>query len=208
MKVSKAGLEIIKAHEGLRLTAYRCPAGVWTIGYGITSGAGVGKVAQGMKITQAEAEEMLKSALAIYEQGVIKAIKRQPTQAQFDAMLSLAYNIGVGAFSRSSVVRHFNAGDIQKAADAFRLWNKGGGKVLPGLVRRRKEERDLFLSASAPAKPAEPLPPPPPPAPVQPPEPAPAPPVAQPDPAPKIGAWIATAAAALIAAFAAWIMKG
>lgn len=207
MNVSKAGLDLIKAHEGLRLNAYRCPAGVWTIGYGITSGAGVGKITEGMKITQAQAEEMLRKALAVYERGVVKALDRRPTQPQFDAMVSLAYNIGVGGFARSSVVRHFNAGDIQKAADSFRLWNKANGKVLPGLTKRRETERKLFLSSGA-GKPVEPAPIPPAPTPPPATEPPPAPTPVAPDPAPNIAAWIAAAAIALVAAFAAWIMKG
>lgn len=147
MKVSKEGLELIKKHEGLRLEAYRCPAGVWTIGYGITSAAGVGKVTPGMKITHAQAEDMLRRALAVFERGVQDALTRRPTQPQFDALVSFAFNVGVGAMARSSVVRHFNAGDIEKAAGAFLLWNKANGKVLPGLTRRRREERDLFLTA-------------------------------------------------------------
>jgi lysozyme len=214
MKVSIAGLDLIKKHEGLRLNAYRCPAGVWTIGYGITSSAGVGKVTPGMKITQAEAEDMLRRALAVFEAGVEKAIKRQPTQAQFDAMVSLAYNIGVGAFSKSSVVRHFNAGDMDRAAISFLMWNKAAGKVLPGLTKRRADERAWFLRASPMAH-DEPMPP----------AVTPAPPPAGPEPvavepakepakeaplAPgkSIAGWLLAAGAALFAALAAWMTQG
>lgn len=208
MKVSAAGLDLVKKHEGLRLEAYRCPAGVWTIGYGITSAAGVGTVARGMKITHDEAEDMLRRALRIFERGVQDALTRRPTQAQFDAMVSLAYNIGVGAFKRSSVLRHFNAGDMDKAAGAFLMWNKANGKVLPGLTRRRTEERQWFLKAS-PAVPSEPVPPTPKPAeppPVVAPEAPPMPPPAE--PGKQISWGIIGALAALFAAFAAWITTG
>jgi lysozyme len=211
MKVSTAGLDLIKKHEGLRLNAYRCPAGVWTIGYGITSSAGVGKVTPGMKITQAEAEDMLRRALAVFEAGVEKAIKRQPTQAQFDAMVSLAYNIGVGAFSKSSLVRRFNDGNIAGAADAFLMWNKAGGRVLKGLENRRKDERAWFLRSSPlahdePAKPAvKPAAPPP-----AAPEPVAVEPAKEPakEPGKSIAGWLLAAGAALFAALAAWMTQG
>ena len=153
MRTSDQGIALLKKHEGLRLTAYPDPASggePWTIGYGTTSRAGVGKVTRGMKISQAQAEDMLRRSLVGYEQGVLKAITRTPTQNQFDAMVSLAYNIGVGAMSKSSVIRHFNANDDVKAGGAFLLWNKAAGKVMPGLTRRRAEERALFLKPSAP----------------------------------------------------------
>lgn len=145
MKTSQAGLDLIKAHEGLRLKAYRCPAGVLTIGYGTTSSAGVGKIAEGMAITKIQAESMLVRSLEAFEQGVLAALKKPPTQHQFDALVSFAYNVGVAAMAKSSVVRHLNAGDPAKAAEAFGLWVKAGGRVLPGLVKRRQAERDLFL---------------------------------------------------------------
>ena len=146
MKTSKAGIDLIKRWEGVKLTAYKCPAGIWTIGYGHTSAAGPPKVEQGMTITEREAEEILARDLFKYAQGVISAITARPTQPQFDAMVSLCYNIGPGAFAKSSLVRRFNAGNIAEAADAFLMWNKAGGRVLEGLERRRKEERALFLT--------------------------------------------------------------
>lgn len=148
MKTSADGIALIKQFEGLRLTAYPDPATggePWTIGYGTTTGAGVGKVAKGMTITPVQAESMLVRSLEAYERGVLAALKSPPGQHQFDAMVSLAYNIGLGKFAQSSVVRFFNAGDITRAAGAFLLWNKAAGKVLPGLTRRRQAERDLFL---------------------------------------------------------------
>lgn len=152
MRTSSEGLALIKSFEGLRLTAYRCPAGVWTIGYGTTSAAGVGKIEAGMKITQVQAESMLIRSLVDYEEGVLRALVIRPTQNQFDALVSLAYNIGIGAMSKSSVVKALNRGDVAKAGDSFMLWNKAGGKVLPGLVRRREAEKTLFLRSSGSAK--------------------------------------------------------
>lgn len=152
MKTSQAGIDLIKAYEGLRLTAYPDPGtggDPWTIGYGTTTAAGVGKITKGMKITQVQAESMLVRSLEAYEQGVTAALSRTPNQHQFDAMVSLAYNIGVGRFSTSSVARFFNAGDLSKAAASFMMWTKSGKgaqrRVLPGLVKRRQTERDLFL---------------------------------------------------------------
>lgn len=211
MKVSASGLEIVKKHEGLRLTAYRCPAGVWTIGYGVTSRAGVGAVTPGMKITAAQAEDMLRDALGVFERGVQDALTRRPTQSQFDAMVSLAYNIGIPAFKRSSVLRHFNAGDMDKAAGAFLMWNKANGKVLPGLTRRRGDERALFLTAAPPAAdpPPQRVPDPKPPIPND--EPVlrpPADPVEPEKPGKSLAAWILAGLMALIAAAAAFIAKG
>jgi lysozyme len=154
MRISPVGLAIIKKHEGLRLKAYLCPAGVWTIGYGTTGP----NIKPGMKITKEEAERLLADGLATYEQGVLAACSpRRPNQAQFDAMVSLCYNIGVANFKKSSVVRQFKAGNDEEAALAFNMWVKarapssvsanGGPKkvTLPGLVRRRAEESNLFL---------------------------------------------------------------
>lgn len=152
MKTSLEGIALIKKFEGLRLKAYPDPGTggePWTIGYGTTSAAGVGKITKGMTITEVQAESMLVRSLEAYEAGVLKALARTPTQHQLDAMVSLAYNIGVGAFAKSSVVKFYNAGDIAKAADAFLMWSKAAGKTLPGLVVRRQAERDLFLKPDA-----------------------------------------------------------
>lgn len=147
MKTSSAGLALIKKWEGCKLTAYRDSVGVWTIGYGVTTAAGFGPITKGMKITQAQAETWLVEGLRKYEAAVDRALKRLPSQAQFDAMASLCWNIGPGNFAKSSVVRRFNDGDLRGAADAFRLWNKASGKVLKGLTNRREAERALFLKA-------------------------------------------------------------
>lgn len=148
MKTSRTGIALIKKWEGCRLSSYQCSAGVWTIGYGLTSAAGIIPVKPGMKITQAQADEYLVASLVKYEAAVQNALRRSPNQNQFDACVSLCFNIGPGAFAGSSIVRRFNEGDAQGAADAFRLWNKAGGKVLQGLVNRREEERALFLRPS------------------------------------------------------------
>jgi lysozyme len=144
MRTNKAGLNLIKEFEGFRTKAYKCPAGVWTIGYGHTSMAGPPAVKPGMVVSRTEAEAILRRDLKVFEDGVKSAIKVQLNSNQFSACVSLCYNIGVGAFSRSSVARFCNKGQWKKAADAFALWNKAGGKVLPGLTRRRAAEAALF----------------------------------------------------------------
>lgn len=141
MKIGQRGLALIKQYEGCRLKAYKCPAGVWTIGYGSTGPhVGAGKV-----ITQAEAEALLRQDLVRFERAVAQA--DSATQNQFDAMVSLAFNIGIGAFQKSSVLRKHNAGDHAGAKASFALWNKAGGRVLSGLVTRRAAEADLYGDA-------------------------------------------------------------
>lgn len=148
--INKAALDLIKEFEGFRAHAYRDPVGILTIGYGTTAAAGVGITPKiGMTITEAKATAYLDAAVTKFAHHVTAALKRPATPVQFGAMVSLAYNIGPEAFAKSSICRKFNAGDMQGAADAFLLWNKAGGKVLNGLVRRRQAERALFLSKPA-----------------------------------------------------------
>ena len=143
--INAAGLALIKEFEGFRAAAYLDPVGIVTIGYGTTAAAGVGITPRlGMTISEAEASGYLLRALDTFAATIRPAVIGKPTPNQWAAMLSLAYNIGPEAFRRSSVLRLFNAGDTAGAADAFRLWNKAGGRVLPGLVRRREAERALF----------------------------------------------------------------
>lgn len=152
MKTSPEGIALIKKFEGLRLKAYPDPATggePWTIGYGTTSSAGVGKIKRGMSITEPQAESMLIRSLASYELAVMHALNKPPAQHQFDALVSFAYNVGVTNMSRSSVVKYLNAGMVEKAAAAFLLWNKAAGRVMPGLTRRRAAERDLFSKPDA-----------------------------------------------------------
>lgn len=140
--VSQKGLALIKEFEGLRLKAYRCPAGVVTIGYGWTKGVRMGDV-----WTRQKAEEMLVEGVKPYAATVAKAIGKTPTsQGEFDALVSFCYNAGPGNFLKSSMLRRHLRGQKQLAADAFLKWTKGGGRTLPGLVRRRRAERALYLS--------------------------------------------------------------
>ncbi|MCH1880943.1 lysozyme [Alcaligenes ammonioxydans] len=144
--MSADGLAILRYFESCRLEAYWDADGkVWTIGWGDT-GPDVG---QGLRITQAEADQRLQRRLAHeFVPGVLNALTRPATQAQLDAMVDLAYNIGVEAFQGSTLVRLFNAGDQAGAAEQFPRWNKSGGKVLLGLRRRRAADRARFLGAS------------------------------------------------------------
>lgn len=138
-QIGAAGLALIKEFEGLELKAYLCPAKVWTIGYGSTGP----HVTPGQVITEAQAEARLQRDLDRFEDAVARAAPGA-TQAQFDAMTSLAFNIGIGAFLKSSVLRLHKAGEHRAAAEAFGMWVKGGGRVLPGLQRRRAKEADLY----------------------------------------------------------------
>lgn len=143
--MSNEGLLVLRHFEGLRLKAYRDPVGVWTIGYGHTGP----DVYEGLVWSQAQADKALRERLdREFVPGVLAVIKRSMRQHELDAMVDLAYNIGVSAFQGSTLVRKFNAGDTAGAADEFLRWNRAGGKVLLGLRRRRAAERALFLGAS------------------------------------------------------------
>ena len=139
LTIGEKGLELIKSFEGLRLRAYLCPAKVWTIGYGHT-----GDVRGGQVITQSQADDLLKQDLRRFEIAVRKLAKVPLTQNQFDALVSFAYNVGEAALSRSTLLRKLNAGDLAGTKLEFAKWNKGGGKVLAGLTRRRADEANLF----------------------------------------------------------------
>lgn len=134
--------DIIKQFEGCKLTAYLCPAGVPTIGWGSTGP----DIKLGMTWTQEQADERLERDVKRFYDGVVQLVTAKATPNQTAACTSLSYNIGLGNFRASTVLRKLNEGDIAAAADAFRMWNKGGGKVLPGLVARREAERTLFLT--------------------------------------------------------------
>jgi len=151
--INKAALDLIKEFEGFRANAYKDPVGIWTIGYGTTAMAQVGiEPKAGMVITEAQALAYLDAAIVKFEHNVTKVLKRPANENEYGAMVSLAYNIGPSAFAKSSVLRKFNEGDNVGAADAFLLWNKAGGKVMAGLTRRRKAERDFFLKPVASAE--------------------------------------------------------
>lgn len=142
-RVNQAGLELIKSFEGCRLKAYRCPAGVWTIGYGHTGR----DVVAGLMISQETADELLRDDLAKFEAGVVALVGSSPTNDnQFSALVSFAFNCGLGALAKSSVLVNHKSGRKQAAAASFGKWVKGGGRVLPGLVRRRAAEKALYLA--------------------------------------------------------------
>jgi len=144
MKISKDGLNLIKEFEGVRLTAYKCPADVWTIGIGHTSAAGAPEVKPGMKITLQEAYDILNSDLGQYEDAINKLVKVPLTQNQFDAVVSFVYNVGVGAFQKSTLLKKLNDGQYNAVPGELMKWTKAGGKELPGLVRRRRAEAALW----------------------------------------------------------------
>lgn len=146
MKTSPSGRAAITRREGNKLKAYKDSVGVLTIGVGHTSAAGPPRVVSGMTITAQESDDILSRDLALFEKAVSSAVKVPLKQNEFDALVSLAFNIGAGAFSKSTLVRKLNAGDRAGAADQFLVWNKAGGKVLKGLASRRADERKQFLS--------------------------------------------------------------
>lgn len=141
MKISQVGLDLIKSSEGCKLKAYRCSANVLTVGFGHTGD----DVFEGQEITQADADALLKFDIARYENGVSRVCPKI-SQPQFDACVSLCYNIGEVAFAKSSVARLHNAGKYAEAAQAFMLWNKAAKKVSRGLTARRAKESALYLS--------------------------------------------------------------
>ena len=144
MKTSQKGIDLIKKYEGCRLTAYKCPSGIWTIGYGHTSG-----VKKGQRITQRQAESYLREDVKKFENGVNKAVFVPLTQNQFDALVSFTYNCGLGAFKNSTLRKKLNAKDYTGAAKEFLRWNKSNGRVLYGLKRRRNAEKALFEETPA-----------------------------------------------------------
>lgn len=156
MQTSPEGRKALTDREGVRRKAYRDSVGVLTIGVGHTSAAGAPKVTPGMMISGAECDAIFARDLVKYEATVNAAVKVPISQSAFDALVSLCYNIGQGGFTKSTVVRRLNAGDKRGAADAFLLWTKAGGRVLPGLVTRRKAEREQFLHGNAPSIPPPP----------------------------------------------------
>lgn len=137
--INAKGLRLIKAFEGLRLTAYRDPVGIWTIGYGTTRG-----VYPGMQITEAQAEQLLRNDVQRFEAAVRQLVTVPLDTDEFSALVSFTYNVGEGAFANSTLLRKLNQGDREGASNEFLRWVNAGGRVLPGLERRRKAERALF----------------------------------------------------------------
>ena len=143
MKTNESGLSLIKSFEGLRLKAYKCPAGVWTIGYGHT-----GKdVKPGMIITEEQAEEYLRQDLERFEKGVDDLVEVDINENQYSALVSLAYNIGLGNFKKSTLLKLINKGnqnELEAVHSQFKRWVWAGSQILPGLQRRREAEFKLY----------------------------------------------------------------
>ncbi|WP_428409906.1 lysozyme [Hyphococcus sp.] len=140
LHMNDAGLQIIKDSESLRLDAYSA-GGQWLIGYGHSRTAQAG-----MTITEAQAEKLLREDVRASEDAVKKMVLVPLNENQFSALVSLAYNMGSGGFSRSTVLAALNQGDYAQAADNFRNHNRGGGQVIAHLTERREKERALFLT--------------------------------------------------------------
>lgn len=153
MTTSETGIDLIKSFEGLCLTATKCAAGVWTIGYGHTGTYNGKAVCSGMTITKTEATKLLASDLASFESAVTSYVTVTLNQNQFDALVSFAFNCGKSALKGSTLLKKLNAGDYAAAAEQFLVWNKitvnGVKQESAGLTRRRKAERELFLTGSS-----------------------------------------------------------
>lgn len=139
MDYSPDGLKLTESFEGCRLAAYLDSVGVPTIGYGHTHG-----VTMGMTCTQEQAEQWLQEDIQVAVQAVNNLVTVPLTQQQFDALVDFTFNLGTGALQHSTLLRLLNSGNYQGAAGEFEKWDKAGGKVLPGLLRRRQAERDMF----------------------------------------------------------------
>jgi lysozyme len=145
MNTSQAGIDAIKDYEGVRLKAYDDGVGVWTIGVGHTKGVHRGDV-----VTMDQVDEFLRADLEDAEDAVNNNVKVPLTQGQFDSLVSWTFNLGGGALRSSTMLKLLNQKKYQEAADQMLLWSKAGGRVLPGLVKRRAAERAMFLSEGRP----------------------------------------------------------
>lgn len=168
MKLSQAGADLMHRYEGFRNRPYLCPAHIWTIGYGHvlyqeqirlpmvrTEAKPAAMIRQEYPLqpednrvwTKQEINELFAQDVATFERGVLRLVPGVVgRQGSFDALVSISFNFGLGNLQRSTIRMKANRGDWEGAAEAFMAWTKGGGRVLPGLVRRRKDERALFLS--------------------------------------------------------------
>ena len=146
MSVSNKGVDLICEFEGKRLAAYDDGVGVWTIGFGTIKYPNGVRVKKGDTCTLDQAKEYMRHDLIEFEHTVNSSVKVPLNQNQFDALVSLAYNIGSNAFKSSTLVKKLNTGDIRGAADQFDVWVNAGGKRMQGLVNRRDREKLLFLS--------------------------------------------------------------
>ena len=139
METSSEGISLIQKFEGCELEAYQCSAGVWTIGYGHTK-----DVIKGMTITKEEAEQMLVDELHEYENYINEYVTVALSQNQFDALVSWVYNLGPANLKASTMLKVLNKGQYEEVPAQMKRWNKAGGKVLEGLIRRREAEACLF----------------------------------------------------------------
>lgn len=142
MKTSTAGLKFIVLEEGERLKAYQDSVGIWTIGVGHTGFVDNTPVVKGLTITQAKSREILQKDLNRFEKAINNSVEVPLNQHQFDALISLAFNIGEGAFLRSTLLKKLNISDFKGAAEQFLRWRNAGGK--PILLSRRQREKRLF----------------------------------------------------------------
>ena len=146
MQISQNGLNLIKEFEGFRENSYLCPAGVPTIGYGTTMIDGI-HIYLGMTITEDQASELLEKQInESYAPSVIRLVKVPLNQNQFDSLVSFVYNLGEGSLASSTLLKLLNQGDYDSVPAQMMRWTKAGGVDLPGLVRRRKAEGDLFAA--------------------------------------------------------------
>jgi lysozyme len=143
--IPHAALDLIMRYEGLKCVAYLCPAGKWTIGYGTTGD----KVYDGLVITPAVAEQWLMDHVDLVAKEVLRVITAPLNDNEFAALISFAYNVGVGNLAGSTLAKLLNAHKYAEAAEQFLRWTKGGGRELPGLVARRAAEREMFLRKPA-----------------------------------------------------------
>ena len=148
MRLSDNGLRLIQEFEGLRLTSYLCQAGVPTIGYGATYYADGTKVKLGQTIPLQQAKQLHKDHVKEFEQSVIGLLNTtKVNQNQFDALVSFCYNLGAGNLAKSQLLRFVKANpNDPKIAAEFLKWNRAGGEVSRGLVRRRKKEAELYFT--------------------------------------------------------------
>lgn len=158
MRVSEKTISMVKHHEGVRFRPYRCPALLWTVGVGrVIDPAHIGVKFEDRKnlpipagwdrtLTTAEVDELLQQDLRRFEAGVLRLCPAGLNQSRFDALVSFSFNVGLGNLQRSSIRMRHNRGDYDGAAEAFMMWTKAGGRELPGLVKRRKDEQALYLS--------------------------------------------------------------
>jgi lysozyme len=142
--INEDSKNLIKFFESCSLRAYQCPAKIWTIGWGATKYANGTKVKPGDKITQQQADELLDVHIKEFEEGVKKLVKIKINDNQLGALVSFAFNCGLGNLASSTLLKKLNASDFDGADKEFQKWTKGGGQVLPGLVKRRLQEAALF----------------------------------------------------------------